>query len=703
MGVSGSFSLQHGSADGNYAGVGEQAGIQAGSGGFDVTVKGNTDLKGAVIGSTADASANNLTTGTLTFSDIQDHSHYSASSSGIGGGFSVGTSDKSTGKDSTSGKGGVSPMLGQSEGGDQSATTRSAVATGTITVTNAAGQTQDVAGLSRDTSGTNGSVSKTPDVQKLLSQQADTMNAAQAAGQTIAQAIGDYASSKYKEAVAAKEAAEKAGDSAGIAAAQTAIDEWKEGGDYRVAMHTAGGALIGGLGGNALGGALGAGVSASLAGKLNDLSQSIQKSSPTGNAALDQALGNIIANVAATGAGALVGGSAGAATASNADQFNRQLHPDEKQLIKDKAHELAVSQAKNSGDVASLEQYWSNILTLQADAMVDQKSAQQLDQTLTQLKNSADPSVYQTTVASLSTAKGLLFGMAGQAIPDVNGKPIIADGGALKTFQSTDAQYKDSGLFQTPEATIAALRPAGETPGSARAPWNSYGDSSDLKAFTDALQERASSPNGSVQPAYPIETAVLGNQAGKIVADVISTVVGKLVGAGVTDGVVAGTDVGGASKSTAIDASKPPLSLPAPQPGSVIRNAMTDSELAQAQEIVNLKGGTFQGAPTGNFAGIDGWLNGVPVQLKIVTGQSVSAIQRNIIGAARDMSNAGYSGDVYVDASSTGVAMSKITDFVKPGTPIANVLNEGIVNSVNIKTQDGWLVLTRSTLMSGGG
>ncbi|NIE85794.1 MULTISPECIES: hypothetical protein [unclassified Burkholderia] len=272
-------------------------------------------------------------TGTLTFSDIQDHSHYSASSSGIGGGFSVGTSDKSTGKDSASGKGGVSPMLGQSEGGDQSATTRSAVAVGTITVTNAAGQTQDVAGLSRDTSGTNGSVSKTPDVQKLLSQQADTMNAAQAAGQTIAQAIGDYASSKYKEAVAAKEAAEKAGDSAGVAAAQTAIDEWKEGGDYRVAMHTAGGALIGGLGGNALGGALGAGVSVFLAGKLNDLSQSIQKSSPTGNAALDQALGNIIANVAATGAGALVGGSARAATASNADLYNRQMHPDEKQKL----------------------------------------------------------------------------------------------------------------------------------------------------------------------------------------------------------------------------------------------------------------------------------------------------------------------------------------------------------------------------------
>ncbi|MCQ0033774.1 hypothetical protein [Burkholderia glumae] len=61
----------------------------------------------------------------------------------------------------------------------------------------------------------------------------------------------------------------------------------------------------------------------------------IAASSPTGNASLDQALGNIIANVVATGAGAAVGGSAGAATASNADLFNRQLHPHEKQKLSD--------------------------------------------------------------------------------------------------------------------------------------------------------------------------------------------------------------------------------------------------------------------------------------------------------------------------------------------------------------------------------
>jgi filamentous hemagglutinin len=55
-GGSASISSQHGSANGNYAAVNEQAGIQAGSGGFDISVKGNTNLTGAYIGSDAEAS-----------------------------------------------------------------------------------------------------------------------------------------------------------------------------------------------------------------------------------------------------------------------------------------------------------------------------------------------------------------------------------------------------------------------------------------------------------------------------------------------------------------------------------------------------------------------------------------------------------------------------------------------------------------------
>ncbi|AIS90125.1 hemagglutinin repeat-containing protein [Burkholderia pseudomallei] len=315
-----SFSAQNGHADGNYAGVKEQAGIQAGSGGFDVTVKGNTDLKGAYIGSTADASKNSLTTGTLTTSDIENHSHYSANSAGFSAGASVGVSTKAVGPSSVSGSGGVTPMVFQNDSGDQSATTKSAVSAGTINITKPGEQTQDVANLNRDTTNLNGTVSKTPDVQKMLSQQADTMNAAQAAGQTVSQAIGLYADHKRDAALDAADKAYKAGDLAGAQVALNEAKGWMEGGASRAELQMGGGALIGGLGGGsaltAIGGAAGAGTSSLLANQAEKISKSV------GDTTGSSLVGNIAANVAATVGGALVGGSAGAAMASNVQLYN---------------------------------------------------------------------------------------------------------------------------------------------------------------------------------------------------------------------------------------------------------------------------------------------------------------------------------------------------------------------------------------------
>ncbi|KGU76307.1 tRNA nuclease effector CdiA-2 [Burkholderia pseudomallei] len=315
-----SFSAQNGHADGNYAGVKEQAGIQAGSGGFDVTVKGNTDLKGAYIGSTADASKNSLTTGTLTTSDIENHSHYSANSAGFSAGASVGVSTKAVGPSSVSGSGGVTPMVFQNDSGDQSATTKSAVSAGTINITKPGEQTQDVANLNRDATNLNGTVSKTPDVQKMLSQQADTMNAAQAAGQTVSQAIGLYADHKRDAALDAADKAYKAGDLAGAQAALNEAKGWMEGGASRAELQMGGGALIGGLGGGsaltAIGGAAGAGTSSLLANQAEKISKSV------GDTTGSSLVGNIAANVAATVGGALVGGSAGAAMASNVQLYN---------------------------------------------------------------------------------------------------------------------------------------------------------------------------------------------------------------------------------------------------------------------------------------------------------------------------------------------------------------------------------------------
>ncbi|MBO2983270.1 hemagglutinin repeat-containing protein [Burkholderia pseudomallei] len=314
-----SFSAQNGHADGNYAGVKEQAGIQAGSGGFDVTVRGNTDLKGAYIASTADASKNSLTTGTLTTSDIENHSHYSANSAGFSAGASVGVSTKAVGPSSVSGSGGVTPMVFQNDSGDQSATTKSAVSAGTINITKPGEQTQDVANLNRDTTNLNGTVSKTPDVQKMLSQQADTMNAAQAAGQTVSQAIGLYADHKRDAALDAADKAYKAGDLAGAQAALNEAKGWMEGGASRAELQMGGGALIGGLGGSALtaiGGAAGAGTSSLLANQAEKISKSV------GDTTGSSLVGNIAANVAATVGGALVGGSAGTAMASNVQLYN---------------------------------------------------------------------------------------------------------------------------------------------------------------------------------------------------------------------------------------------------------------------------------------------------------------------------------------------------------------------------------------------
>ncbi len=323
-GGSASFSAQNGHADSNYAQVNEQAGIQAGNGGFDINVKGNTNLTGAIISSTADPSQNSLTTGTLTYSDIQNQSHYDATSNGISAGVGLGSTGKAVGPGSVSGTGGVSPMITQNESGDSSATTRSAISAGTINVTNPDGQAQGVSGLSRDTTNTNGTVSETPDVSNLLSQQADTMQAAQAAGQVVAQGIGAYAD--LKEAAAQKNAidAARAGNADLAAQYNAEADAWGEGGSNRVALQVAGGAVIGGIGGSsaafgALGGAAGAALSAETAKELDAISQGVE--SATGSSLLGNLASNIVANIG----GALVGGTTGASVAGNVELYNQTM------------------------------------------------------------------------------------------------------------------------------------------------------------------------------------------------------------------------------------------------------------------------------------------------------------------------------------------------------------------------------------------
>ncbi|MGN0935652.1 two-partner secretion domain-containing protein [Acinetobacter amyesii] len=96
--VSGSFSKSNVNA--NYASVNEQSGIFAGDDGYQINVKNNTDLKGAIITSTQTAEnlkKNSLDTGTLTYSNIQNESEYDAKGISLSAGFNAGRTD-STGQ-----------------------------------------------------------------------------------------------------------------------------------------------------------------------------------------------------------------------------------------------------------------------------------------------------------------------------------------------------------------------------------------------------------------------------------------------------------------------------------------------------------------------------------------------------------------------------------------------------------------------------
>lgn len=96
--VSGSYGKSN--IDANYRSVNEQSGIYAGDDGYQINVKNNTDLKGAIITSTQkaeDLKKNSINTGTLSHSDLQNVSEYDAKGIGISAGFNAGKAgDKTT-------------------------------------------------------------------------------------------------------------------------------------------------------------------------------------------------------------------------------------------------------------------------------------------------------------------------------------------------------------------------------------------------------------------------------------------------------------------------------------------------------------------------------------------------------------------------------------------------------------------------------
>ena len=181
-----------GNTDSIYESVTNQAGITAGSQGYDVSVKDTTHLKGGLIDSHASQDKNTLTTGTLVWEDIEDKADYKATASGRNYGASW--SPKETVGDKKVGglTGGTSPVKSQPVKGKAESTTKSAVSEGAITITDKEHQKQDISDLNRDTKNTLNQLEKIFDKEKVQERQALANEFAKLG----AEKIGDIAKEK---------------------------------------------------------------------------------------------------------------------------------------------------------------------------------------------------------------------------------------------------------------------------------------------------------------------------------------------------------------------------------------------------------------------------------------------------------------------------------------------------------------------------
>ena len=202
--------------DSTYESVTKQAGIYAGQEGYDIHVKNNTRFKGAVIDSNAEKEKNRITTGTLTWENIDNKAEYKASGKGISYTNGAGIPLNALGLLSN-----MVPTVKDKAG----TTTTSAVSQGTITITDKENQKQDIEKLNRNTEDSLNKLKEIFDKTKVEEKQ-ELIHMMNIVGNQIIHEAADHYG-------------------------------WKEGSTEKLLLHGAIGALTGSMsGGNALSGAV---------------------------------------------------------------------------------------------------------------------------------------------------------------------------------------------------------------------------------------------------------------------------------------------------------------------------------------------------------------------------------------------------------------------------------------------------------------
>ena len=279
--VSGSASV--GKIDSNYKSVTDESGIYAGKEGFDIRVEVNTDLKGGIISSEAEKDKNKISTGTLTYEDIQNKADYKAGSIGI----NVDTSKNAKKKDA-----GVTPNIGVGAKDNAESVTKATVSEGEIEIRDKGNQKQDLKDLNRDTQNSLNKLGEIFDKTKVEERQ----ELAGLFGEIAYKAVGDLAI--------------KHG--------------WQEGSSEKNALHALVGGIMSELTNNGfLAGASGAMINEMIQDKLSDMF----KDNPAMHQWASALIGGVVAQVVADDA------QVGASTASSGTKNNFLTHEQELERI----------------------------------------------------------------------------------------------------------------------------------------------------------------------------------------------------------------------------------------------------------------------------------------------------------------------------------------------------------------------------------
>ena len=243
--------------DSTYESVTKQAGIYAGKEGYDIQVKNNTHLKGAVIDSKAPAEKNRITTGTLTWENIDNKAEYKASGKGI----SVSTNAVS--KLNPLGLGYVPTIPVKGKAGS---TTYAAIADSIITTTKEKTDKE----IRHNTENALNTLSEIFDKKKIEEKQ-EYVNILSQVGYRL---IGNIADRKESELKRKAEEARKNNNRMEAETYEKAAGKWSESGSNRILLHGVMGAILSKEAGNGTGkGLTGAGLNAALQtqlGKIKD-------------------------------------------------------------------------------------------------------------------------------------------------------------------------------------------------------------------------------------------------------------------------------------------------------------------------------------------------------------------------------------------------------------------------------------------------